>query len=124
MTLEWLLIIAAIAGLAAVTAYVVQRVVDDEVDVGDDPAVLALDAEVAAAFVVEEAYEAAVGEATLNPAFTPNDPAFVAPFRSRCEGLATGSRFSDVVDDADFDVVPDAENPFRCELEFRDLGSL
>ena len=124
MTLEWLLIVGAVAALAAVTVYVVQSVVEDEIDGVEDPAVLFLDAEVAAAFVVEEAYEAAVREATADPSFRPDDAAFVAPFRLRCEELATARRFGDVVLGADLRVDPDAENPFRCELVFRDLTSL
>ena len=124
MTLEWLLIVGAVAALAAVTAYIVQRVVDDEIDGVEDPAVLVLDAEVAAAVVVEEAYEAAVREATANLDFVLDDAAFVAPFRSHCEELATPRRFGDVVLDAVFFVDPGAESPFRCVLEFRDLTSL
>ena len=125
MTLEWLLIVAAVAALAAVTAYVVQRVAEDEVDLGEDPVILALDAVIAAAFVVDEAYEAALAEAVANPhSFDPDDPDFVAPFRARCEELATAGRFVDVVVGAVFDVNPAAENPFRCVLVFRDLASL
>ncbi len=124
MTLEWLLIVGAVAALAAVAVYIVQSVVEDEIDGVEDPAVVVLDAEVAAAFVVEQAYEAAVREATADPLFRPDDPAFVAPFRSRCEQLATAGRFGDVVLRAEFRVFPAAENPFRCELVFRDLTSL
>ena len=124
MTLEWLLIVGAVAALAAVTAYVVLRVVEDEIDGVEDPTVLVLDAEVAAAVVVEEAYGAAVREATANPSFRPDDAAFVAPFRLRCTELATARRFGDVVLGANFVVAPAVENPFRCELVFRDLTSL
>ena len=120
MTLEWLLVVGAVAALAAVTAYVVQRVVEDEVTGVEDPVAVMLEAEVAAAFVVDEASEAAVGEATANPSFRPDDPAFVAPFRSRCEQLATTRRFGEVVVGAALAVSPAAERPFRCELVFRD----
>ena len=121
MTLEWLLVIAAIAGVAAVTAYVVQRVVDEEVKVGEDPAVRMLDAEIAAAFVVEESYGAALAEAAASPAFRPDDPAFVAPFRTRCAQLATAGRFDDVVVGANFEVDANAAAPYRCVLRFRVL---
>lgn len=120
MTLEWLLVVGTVAALAAVTTYVVQRVVEDEVTDVEDPVVLMLDAEVAAALVVDEAYEAAVREATANPPFRPDDPAFVAPFRLRCEELATARRFGEVVLGAALVVSPAAERPFRCELSFRD----
>ncbi|MCY3807200.1 MAG: hypothetical protein OXG91_12050 [bacterium] len=120
MTLEWLLVVGAVAALAAVTAHVVQRVVEDEVAGFEDPAVLMLDAEVAASFVVDEAYEAAVREAAADPSFRPDDPAFVAPFRSRCEELATARRFGEVVLGAALVASSAAERPFRCELTFRD----
>lgn len=123
MTLEWLLVVGTVAALAAVTAYVVQRVVEDEVTGIEDPVVPVLDAEIAAAFVVAEAHEAAVREATANPSFRPDDPAFVAPFRSRCEELATARRFGEVVLGANLVVSSAAERPFRCELVFRDPDS-
>lgn len=118
MTLDWLLVVGAVAALAAVTAHVVQRAVEDEVTGVEDPVALMLDAEVAAASVVDEAYEAAVREAAANPSFRPDDPAFVAPFRLRCEELATARRFGEVVLGAALVVSPAAERPFRCELVF------
>lgn len=123
MTLEWMLLLGAVAALASATAYVVQRVVEDEVHSVEDPVALMLDAEVAAAFVVDEAYEAAVRAATANPSFRPDDPAFAAPFRLRCEELATARRFGEVVLAAALVVSPAAERPFRCELTFRDPDS-
>lgn len=122
MTLEWLLIVAAVAGLAAVAVYVVQRVVEDEVVVIDDPTVLVLDAEIAAAFVVEDAYEAALREAAGNPGFDPKDDAFVARFEARCEELEADDRFGAVVVDASFNPDGVAGNPYRCELVFRNLA--
>ena len=123
MTLDWLLVVGTVAALAAVTAYVVQRVVEDKVHDVKDPVVLMLAAEVAAALVVEEAYEAAVREAMANPSFRPDDAAFVAPFRLRCEGLATARRFGAVLLGAALVVSPAAERPFRCELTFRNPDS-
>ena len=118
MTLEWLLFVAAVAGFAAVGAYIVQRVVDDEIEVADDPTVLVLDAEIAAAFVATEAYEAALREAVT-------DPMLLEPrFRPRCEELATGDRFGAVVQDASPVIDPDAAgNPYRCNLTFHDLAT-
>ena len=124
MTLEWLLVVGVVAGLAAMTAFVVQRVVEDESERVEDPTVRVLDAEVAAAFVVAEAYEAAVRKAMANPSFRLDSPAFVAPFRSRCEELASDDRFGDVLIGAAFVASPALANPFRCELEVRDLASL
>ena len=124
MTLEWLLVVGTVAVLAAVTAYVVQRLVEEEINEVGDPVVLALDAEIAAAFVVAEAYEAAAREATTNPSFRPDDPVFVAPFRSRCENLAAARWFGDVLLSAAFVVSPNAEHPFRCDVTFRDLDGL
>lgn len=123
MTLEWLLVVAAVAGIAAVAAYIVQRVVDEEVDVADDPTVLVLDAEIAAAFVAEEAYEQALRQGAANPLFDHRDSAFLAPFRARCQDLADDDRFGDVVLTG---ILRDAEsadgNPYRCDLTFRNLA--
>ncbi|MCY3559854.1 MAG: hypothetical protein OXH20_01580 [bacterium] len=77
-------------------------------------------AEIAAAFVMAEADEAAVREAAADPSFRPDDPAFVAPFRWRCEALASARRFGEVVLGAAFVVSPTAERPFRCKFVFRD----
>ncbi len=55
ITLEWLLVVGAIAGLAASSVLIVQRVVDDTSEVPADPAVRLIDAEIAAAFVAAEA---------------------------------------------------------------------
>lgn len=124
MTLEWLLIVGAVAGIAVVAAYIVQRVVGEEVGVADDPTILVLDAEIAAAFVATEAYEAALREAASNPAFDPEDATFVARFEPRCEELETGGTFGAVVQDASF--VPDRDatgNPYRCNLTFRNLAT-
>ena len=55
ITLEWLLIVGAIAGLAASTALAVQGVLDDTSEVRVEPEVRFLDAEIAAAAVASEA---------------------------------------------------------------------
>ena len=64
MTLEWLLIVGLIAGLAASTALIVQRVVDDTAEVPVDPLVRLIEADVEAAFIAAEAqsvFDAAPG---------------------------------------------------------------
>ena len=55
ITLEWLLIVAAVAGLAASTALTVERVVDDTAEAPIEPGVRFLDAEIAAAAIASEA---------------------------------------------------------------------
>ena len=60
IALEWLLIVGAIAGLAASSVLIVQRVVDDTSEVPVDPLVLVLEADIAAAFVVADADTAAL----------------------------------------------------------------
>ena len=51
ITLEWLLIVGAIAGLAATSVLAVQQVLDDTSEVPVDPLVRVLEADIAAAFV-------------------------------------------------------------------------
>ena len=55
ITLEWLLVVGAIAGLAASSVLIVQRVVDDTSEVPANPAVRLIDADIAAAVVASEA---------------------------------------------------------------------
>ena len=60
VTLEWLLLVGAIAGLAASSVLVVQRVLDDSAELPADPAVRVIDADIAAAFLAREADAAAL----------------------------------------------------------------
>ena len=55
ISLEWLLIVGAVAGLAAMSVLAVQRVVDDTSEVPVDPLVRVLEADIAAAFVAADA---------------------------------------------------------------------
>ena len=77
MTLEWLLIVGAMAGLAAVSTLAVQRVLDNSAEVPVDPLVSVLEADIAAAFAVAAADTAAL-----------SDPNLLAAFESRCQALA------------------------------------
>ena len=86
MTLEWLLIVGAVAGLAASSVLAVQRVLDDTSEVPVDPLVRVLEADIAAAFVAADADTAA-----LSPAYDPAD------FQQRCD-TALLADFGDVVD--------------------------
>jgi hypothetical protein len=114
ITLEWLLIVGAIAGLAASSVLVVQRVIDDTAEVPADPVVRLLEADIEAASVASDA----------QVAFDADRAGYVdadAPFAARCDpGIATD--FSDVVDHADWtapadpDGTPDNADdvPARC----------
>ena len=84
ITLEWLLIVGAVAGLAATSVLAVQRVVDDTSEVPVDPLVRVLEADIAAAFIAADADTAA-----LSPPYTD------AHFRQRCQALPAA--FGDVV---------------------------
>ena len=86
ITLEWLLIVAATAGIAAISALAVQRIVDDTTEMPADPLVRAIDADIAAAPVAEQAQRAFDARSYLPGAF-----------RDRCE-LDIGQQFSYVVD--------------------------
>ena len=88
MTLEWLLMVGAVAGLAATSVLAVQRVVDDTAEVPVDPLVRVLEADIAAAFVAADADTAVLSQ--------PYDP---ADFRQRCT-TALLAAFGDVVDQA------------------------
>ena len=90
ITLEWLLIVGVMAGLAASTALVVQRVIDDTARVPADPLVRLLQADVEAAFVAAEAQSA-----FDDPLVTYND----ANYRDLCEVDLDGD-FNDVVANA------------------------
>ena len=85
ITLEWLLIVGAIAGLAATSVLTVQQVLDDTSEVPVDPLVRVLEADIAAAFVAAEADTAA-----LSPAYDPAD------FQQRCQAALLAA-FGDVV---------------------------
>ena len=75
ITLEWLLIVGAIAGLAASTVLVVQNVVDDTSHVPADPLVRLLQADVEAAFVAAEA-QSVFDESITNPLIIYNDASY------------------------------------------------
>ena len=84
MTLEWLLAVAAIAGVAASSVLIVQRVVDEQTEVPDDPLVRLLEADIAAALIADEANEVA-----LSPGYADSIHG------ARCNALESG--FDDVV---------------------------
>ena len=91
ITLEWLLIVGAIAGLAATSVLAVQRVLDDTSEVPVDPLVRVLEADIAAAFVAADADTAA-----LSPGYD------LADFRQRCVAALLAA-FGDVVDGTEWE---------------------
>ena len=115
MTLEWLLIVGAVAGLAASTVLIIQRVVDDTSEVPVDPLVRLLEADVEAAFIAAEA----------QAAFDADPSAYVdSGYASRCTGLQT--TYPDVVSSAGW-TTPAAGPPdvaARCDVTPKpNLGS-
>ena len=85
ITLEWLLIVGAVAGLAASSVLAVQRVLDDTSEVPVDPLVRVLEADIAAAFVTADA-QAAFDESQLDSlAAAIRGPGFLNSLQSRRE---------------------------------------
>lgn len=93
VTLEWLLIVGAVAVLAGVSALAVQRVVDDTTKAPDDPLVRVIDADIAAALIADEAQ--AAFEAALADPESPYTADADAGFQVRCEAVA--EQFDDVL---------------------------
>ena len=119
ITLEWLLIVGAVASLAASSVLAVQRVLDDTSEVPVDPLVRVLEADIAAAFVTADA-QAAFDE---DPALYASDN-IDQDFSSRCQTGITQA-FSDVVDTADWEPPADPhgtpadltdDDPAKCTV--------
>ena len=92
ITLEWLLIVGTIAGLAASTTLIVQRVLDDHSEVPPDPVVRFIQADIEAAEIATGAqavFDQAVADGNRS-AYTDTD------YKNRCEGDLKRA-FSDVV---------------------------
>ena len=92
MTLEWLLILAAVAGLAAGTVLAVQSVLDETTDVPLRPEVQLIDADITAVQLVAEAREAAAAGGMIY------GDALDGAFRQGCEAIL--ARFHEVVQSA------------------------
>lgn len=101
ITLEWLLIVAAIAGIAGTSVLIVQRVVDDATDVPPDPVTRMIDADIAAARIAAEAQ--AAFEASPEGGTPGGDPYVDSDFLQGCTALSPNpqTRFGDVVVSAD-----------------------
>ena len=112
MTLEWLLIVAAVAGIAAVSTLTVQRVVDDAVEVPADPVVRVIDADIAAAQIVAEAqavFDAYQMDQDQQPPYDDAD------FELRCASDLP-AQFADVVSSAVWARPEDAEPATPSDL--------
>ena len=110
MTLEWLLIVGAVAGLAATSVLAVQRVVDDTAEVPVDPLVRVLEADIEAAFVAAEADTAALA-----------GPYDDADFEPRC-AVALPAAFGDVVKSAEW-TLPVTIPAILPDLPTLDIGA-
>ena len=105
ITLEWLLIVGAVASLAASSVLAVQRVLDDTSEVPVDPLVRVLEADIAAAFVAADA-QATFDESQLDPLLPP----YVDQgFSTRCNP-GVSDAFNDVVDLAVWELPRDPNN--------------
>ena len=102
ITLEWLLIVGAVASLAASSTLVVQRVVDNSVEVPDDVHVWLIDADIAAAQIAAEATAWRQGLAgdDLVAYLTDGVSDEYDTFYQRCSDL--GVAFKVVVESAEF----------------------
>ena len=109
ITLEWLLIVGAVAGLAASSVLIVQRVVDDTSEVPVDPLVRLLEADIEAAFVASEA------QAAFDAALSARNPSSYVDgnFSSRCTDVQTD--FGDVVANTDWTPPADSGTPANLD---------
>ena len=94
IALEWLLIVAAIAGLAASSTLVVQRTLDSAVEIPGDVHVRLIDADIAAAQIAAEATAWRLG-LDPNQRSTLDRDVDYNHYEQRCGGLETA--FDDVV---------------------------
>ena len=94
IALEWLLIVAAIAGLAASSTLVVQRTLDSSVEIPGDVHVRLIDADIAAAQIAAEATAWRRG-LDPNQRFSWDRDDDYNHYEQRCGGLETA--FDDVV---------------------------
>ena len=125
ITLEWLLVVGAIAGLAASSVVIVQQVLDDHSEVPDDPLVRMLEADVAAAWVAADA-QAAFDD---NPGGY--DTAVNQSFADRCDGViadyddVVAAGTAEWVSPAGQDGVPSTDDePARCTVDpLQNLGA-
>ncbi|WP_419944364.1 hypothetical protein [Candidatus Poriferisodalis sp.] len=93
VTLEWLLIVGAVAGLAALSVLVVDRVLEGPTNAATEPVARVIEAEVRAAFI-EDAARAAHARAVTNRTVFGVDRQM--PYRDQCAAMV--EEFADVID--------------------------
>jgi len=113
VTLEWLLIVGAVGAFAALAVLVVERTVDDEIDVPIDPTVRLINADIDAAEVAASAVREAVRLAGYCESDKPNaaycaDPAGYG----WCDPNARADK--DVANDYCYNQAVDHEFALRC----------
>lgn len=101
-TLEWLLVIAATGGFAAVMAVALQSVIDDASTTGSDTDSRLIDAGIAAARASDEAVRALIASEASpgDPQRTAAAQAALAALAQQCESIKTA--YPDVVESADW----------------------
>ncbi len=101
-TLEWLLVIAAAGGFAAVMAVGFQGLIDDATAIGDDADARLIDAGITAARVSDEAVAALIALETSSgdPERTAVAQAALTALAQRCESVETA--YPDVVESANW----------------------
>lgn len=101
-TLEWLLVIAAAGGFAAVMAVGFQGLIDDASAIGDDADARLIDAGIAAARVSDEVVTALIASETSSgdPQRTAAAQAALSALAQQCESIETV--YPDVVESADW----------------------
>ena len=126
MTLEWILIFGAIAGLAASTTLIVQRVVDDTSELPADPAVRVIDADIEAAFLAAEADEAALSgmlEAQILSEFGPRCASIETAFQDVVLSASWTSAPSTIPANPPTQPLPTLDDHAECTVDLRqDLG--
>ena len=108
-SLEWLLIISAVGGFAAVLAVAIYGVIDDASEAPSDPAIRLIEADVAAAQIEAEA------AALDNEAGLESSNQLLVRLEQRCEELQL--TFPDVVQRTVWTAVPAETQRWTCKIQ-------
>ena len=108
ITLEWLLIIAAMGAIAALAVLVVERTLDDETEVPVDHSVRLTNADIDAAFVAAEAVRTALRGAATADTSDDYSETINEDFAQRCRQIV--DTYSDVLEPLP-DPLPDPVPP-------------
>ncbi len=93
VTLEWLLIVSVIAGIASASVLAVSRLIENSRDRPPNPETRVIDAEITAALIADDATR----ELDMMPLSTATLPASVLQgFERKCQDL--GSQYEDVIE--------------------------